>query len=329
MMQFITLTYSIIAFVFVQQDSVQTQNFVQPRPLARGIADIQSRIQADKRLASSLEEAVQDHVAKFGEILYGTYGQEGDPAVKLLNLKEAYDSVHSVVENGITGQVWPAVGQLGQAVLDFWSEASPSVNNINAFQQMTLEGLRLRTTLSELNGYREQISRDTNILQTLEQKSADMAAQQDTERADSGSDVTAQLTTDLVPPTFPPDVDLKALDDAILLGRWLDLGNRAFKNQTDESEFYQKFPNLQQFRTIAEIRSPRTEVEALAVGSTGPRVRAPGNAVKRNCDHDPSVIAACTPPCSYGPGGRQCAYYSPEGLARECAAAKQRCSEKP
>jgi hypothetical protein len=308
-MRFMALTYSIIGFVFVQQDSAQTQTFVQPRPLSRGIADIQSRIQADKRLASSLEEAVQDHVAKFGEILYSTYGQEGDPAVKLLKLKEAYDSVHSAVENGVTGQVWPAVGQLGQAVLDFWSEANPSVNNINAFQQMTLEGLRLRTTLSELNGYREQIARDTDILQTLEQKSADEAAQQDNERADSGSDVTAPLTMDLVPPTLPPGVDLKALDDALLLERWLDLGNRAFKNQNEESAFYQKFPNLQKFQKIADTRSPRTEVE---------RTSAPAS---REAPCDQWVRIACHPTI-------RGVYSDPAADAAACAWATKACAEE-
>jgi hypothetical protein len=168
---------------------------VQPPPLAPGIADVQARIATNTKLMDGLSEAVQDHISKFGEILYTVYGQQGDPAKKLLDLKQAYDAVHSAVVNGVTGQVGPAVGQLGQALLDFGSDPTfkwlgpyaRSVKNINALQQVLLEGAQLKQTLTELNDYKAQVTRDTNILRDLQKKSSEIAA-----RSKGGSTVTTK-----------------------------------------------------------------------------------------------------------------------------------------
>ena len=51
------------------------------------------------------------------------------------------------------------------------------------------------------------------------------------------------------------------LDNAVLLCKWLDIGNRAFSNEPEESAFYQRFPALDQCRAIAEYRSPAFEVK--------------------------------------------------------------------
>lgn len=246
------------------QTSNQAATFVQPRtqsdagPLARGIADIRARIDRNKQLADGLRDAVTEHVLSIGEFIYGAYGQKEDPGRRLVELKKAYDDVRTDVKNGLTGQVWQAVGQLGQALLDCASDSeclpAPQyqvgqnvLKGIDVLQQIGWESARLKTTLSELHSYEDAILRDTNIEQSLEQKNTDL---------------TLPLTDDPVLPTIPPGVDLSALDDAVLMNRWLDLGNRAFASKSDEDKFYEKFPTLGQFRAIAETRAPITEVEA-------------------------------------------------------------------
>jgi len=252
------LLYIATILLLVQRVPIEAQIFVQPRPLAKGIADVQAQIAKETELANGLRDAVSEHAINFGKILYGAYGQEGDPAKELIKLREAYESVHSAVENGVTGQVWPAVGQLGQALLDYGSELNPTVNNINAFQQMGWEAGRLKITLSELNGYTAQITRDTEILQSLESKSADIAAR----RSPDNTNVTSlPPTADSILPVIPAKVDLSALDDALLMDRWLDVGNRAFKDQSEEDHFYSRFPAFKKFQKVAETQSPRADVE--------------------------------------------------------------------
>ena len=51
------------------------------------------------------------------------------------------------------------------------------------------------------------------------------------------------------------------LDNAVLLCKWLDIGNRAFSTEPEESAFYQRFPGLDQCRAVAEYRSPAFEVQ--------------------------------------------------------------------
>src|SRR5215475_3762377 len=69
------------------------------RPLGRGIADIQARIQRNKQLTDELQEAVAGHVQSIGELIYAAYGQNQDPGRLLIELKKAYDDVHNAVQN--------------------------------------------------------------------------------------------------------------------------------------------------------------------------------------------------------------------------------------
>jgi len=282
MTNFFTLIFIVSIFLVAQCPiAAQSVTLVQPpsksqaksRPLAKGIADVQARIAKNNELANSLQDAVREHAIKIGEILYSSYGQKKSPATKLIKLKEAYESVHGAVENGVTGQVWPAVGQFGQALLDFGSDPtfkwlSPqgqsAVNNINAFQQIGWEVARLKTTQSELDGYNTQIDTDTKILQSLQSESSDIAARQNSDSTDTNPGISLPPTVDPVLPVTPPG-DFSALDDAILINKWLDLGNRAFTDQSQEDSFYSEFPAYKQFKNIAETRSPLTEVEQAAV----------------------------------------------------------------
>lgn len=281
-MKLLRLVCIISMFLFIARlIAAQTGTFVQPksksRPLARGISDVQARIAKEQEEADHLQNAVSEHVLNIGKILYSTYGQEGDPAKKLIDLKNAYESVHSAVENGVTGQVWPAVGQFGQALLDFGSDPtfkwlSPqwrsAVNNINAFQQIGWEAARLKTTQSQLDGYQAQINTDNAIRQSLESESDKIAARQDSDNTDSTPETAPASTTDPILPVTPSG-DFSALDDAILINKWLDLGNRAFTDQSQEDTFYSEFPAYMRFKNIAETQSPITDVEhaALPVGS--------------------------------------------------------------
>lgn len=242
-------------------------------PLAKGIADIQAIISRDRRLAQALNDSVMEHLQNMGEIIYGAYGQKEDPAVHLIELKQAYDGVHSAVVNGVTGQVWQALGQLGQALLDCASDSTclPAPNyqvgqdllkGMNVLQQIGWESARLETTLSELNAYNAEIATDTGIEQTLEQKNVEIQARQDPNSTNSDSDTTPLATDDPVLPIIPAGTNLSALDDALLMLRWMDLGNRAFANKDEEDRFYARFPALQRFKTIAETYAPITEVEA-------------------------------------------------------------------
>jgi hypothetical protein len=68
------------------------------------------------------------------------------------------------------------------------------------------------------------------------------------------------------------------LENAVLLCKWLDIGNRAFSNEAEEGAFYQRFPALDQCRAIAEYRSPAFEVKNWArmrVENIGRRTLSP------------------------------------------------------
>jgi hypothetical protein len=244
-------------------------NLRRPRPLARGIADVQARIERNEKILNGLRVAVLGHFEQLGEILYEAYGNEKSPAHKILKIKDALKDVRDAYENGKTGQVDEAFGQLGQALLDFGSDPtfrwlSPyqkSISALNTGQQLTFETARLWTTLEEIKAYDEQVNRDTEISHSLEEKSAEIEARHTQDSGDSSPDVTLPTPDDSVVLTTPSRPDPSTLDDAILIARWLDLGNRAFKDKVEEENFYKKFPAYQKFRVVAETHSPRTEVE--------------------------------------------------------------------
>lgn len=51
------------------------------------------------------------------------------------------------------------------------------------------------------------------------------------------------------------------LDDAVLLDRWLNLGNRAFDNQQQADGFFQQHPSLTKYRDVADDHAPISEIE--------------------------------------------------------------------
>ena len=194
---------NLFIFVMLFGISASAQPSGQPAPLAKGIGDVQARIEQSTKQIDGLKEAFQEHLNKFGEIIYSVYGQEGDPAKKLLDLKVAYDGVHDAVINGVTGRIAPAVGQLGQALLDCGSDPTcfgphaVYIKNINALQQVLWEGARLKETLTEWNNYKAQVAKDTDILRDLEKKNTELIA-----RGKIGGS-----TNPAAPPVFvqPPD----------------------------------------------------------------------------------------------------------------------------
>lgn len=72
------------------------------------------------------------------------------------------------------------------------------------------------------------------------------------------------------------DAQSLTVDGAFLLTRWLDLGNRAFATDSEEHDFYKRFPSLVRYRDVAEYRSPASEFDD-----------EPGN-VQRLAGRDPS-----------------------------------------
>jgi len=244
--------------------------------LAKGIADLKARIAVEDKLAAELDNAVLGHFERMGEII----GSENKGTLGLLiKLKDAWKGVGTAWKNGSEGQVWPACGQLGQAVLNCLSKpvcagtimppaaefSEEFIQPVNLVQQFTWEGLRTLTTMSERNGYRVQAEKDRGILQNLEQKSAEIDARPGPDRKDPNTDVTLPTADDTVLPITPPDANMSVWNDAVLIARWLDLGNRAFADKNEQDSFYRKFPAYQQFRMVAETHSPRTEVERAAV----------------------------------------------------------------
>ncbi len=256
--------------------------------LAKGIADLKARIAVEDKLAAELDNAVLGHIEEMGEIV----GRENKGPVGLvLKIKEACKDVGEAWKNGREGQLWPAVGQLGQAVLDCASDpvcagtVMPPVAPYSEFiapvdfaEESTFAGLRTLTTMSERNGYRVQAEKDRGILQNLEQKSAEIDARPGPERKDPSTDVTLPTADDTVLPITPPDANLSAWNDALLIARWFDLGNRAFKDKDEEDSFYKKFPGYQKFRMVAETHSPRTEITDFVArcAPTGPESSASG-----------------------------------------------------
>jgi hypothetical protein len=211
------LLQAFFAFLLVLGRTLEAQQSGQQVPLAKGIADVQERIKNNTKLIDDMNATVQEHLLRFGEIIYTVYGQENDPAKKLLDLKAAYDAVHSAVVNGVTGQVNAAIGQLGQVLLDCGSDPgclgpyATSVKNINALQQALWEGARLKETLNELTDLQAEVAQDTKILQNLIQKSADMSARQSDGGAVDPSDSDEPSIHPPVPVTLPDNPTLDRL----------------------------------------------------------------------------------------------------------------------
>src|SRR5215217_5424983 len=234
--------------------SIEIRAQPKPRPYDRGISDVKTRISRSEEFRRVHDQQLQKHLQNFGEIIYGIYGQEGDPAKVLIQLKQSYEAVLDALKNGVTGQVWPAVGQLGQAILDYWSDRDQRVKGINAFQQLLLESASLKQTLTERDRYRQQIARDTLILQQLEAKQRNVLSQGPTPKTLNDRPSSPKVEFENA------QVDLSALDNAILLGQWLSVGDRAFEGSQQKELFYKRFVELRQFEEIARFRSPQAEV---------------------------------------------------------------------
>jgi hypothetical protein len=237
-----------------------------PGPLQKGIDDVKARIAKNTQIAETLRDSVSEHATELGEIIYKAYGQENDPVQHLIELKDAYDDVHAAVTNGVTGQVWPAVSQLGQAALDLWVERAKASGSelylilkpINDAQQVAFGLARIKVDLMDQDTNDAQIKSDGAILQRLQDKAANIANQEPgSSPGESGS-----LSLQPLPLVHPPDVDLSALDNFILMANWLDLGNRAFNSRIQRAQFYRDFPVLKQFEKLAEIGSPQSQANA-------------------------------------------------------------------
>jgi hypothetical protein len=217
------------------------------KPLGRGIQDVTDRIAQNKRQVGQLDNDVQGRVLQIGKIIYTAYGQTGDPGRVLLDLKETTEQVIQTIEAARTGRGNAA--EVAQLILDDWSDLNRWVKAINVGQKVTIGELApLVNTLMLRDQYQKEIATDTQILGNLQAESASLGARN-----------TTPAPVQIQPQTRK--FDFSALDDAVLLSRWLDMGNRAFSDPREEDAFYKRYPALERFRSVAETMSPRTDVE--------------------------------------------------------------------
>jgi hypothetical protein len=76
-----------------------------------------------------------------------------------------------------------------------------------------------------------------------------------------GARESSREASNQVPDLQGQNDSVSELDNAVLLCKWLDIGNRAFSTEPEQSAFYQRFPALDQCRAVAEYRSPAFEVQ--------------------------------------------------------------------
>jgi hypothetical protein len=76
-----------------------------------------------------------------------------------------------------------------------------------------------------------------------------------------GARESSREASNQVPDLQGQNDSVSELDNAVLLSKWLDIGNRAFSTEPKKSAFYQRFPALDQCRAVAEYRSPAFEVQ--------------------------------------------------------------------
>jgi hypothetical protein len=286
--------------------------------LGRGIQSVQSNIAVNQKRANDLRNDISSSLIRIGGIVYTSYGQKKDPGRLVLSLKESIDNAVDALRAGNTRQGLELVGKVGQITLDLWSEENTAVNTVNAIQQILWELGNLRKTTSELSNCEQRIATDTQILSKLEAKNTDLQS-----RIDSQVSKTNPVNQNDTRPTQA--VDLSALDDAVTLNRWLDLGNRAFANKTEEDAFYRRFPDLLKYRTIAETYSPRTEVlrDRAAASKFAPSMKAANPDHSRLVGQCELARGACLNKC--GIPGFPMKYPEYNACVAGCNAAKTSC----
>ena len=235
--------------------------------LGKGIQDVNARIAQNEQHINQLENAVTGYVLKIGKIIYTAYGQKGDPGRALLDLQDKIEQDLETIAAARSGQ--PNTDRIAQLILDEWSELNPVVKNINASQQLLGQLAPLVEALWERNNYQQQIATDTQILGRLEAENANLGQQS----SNSPSAPPPPAPTVIEMRTQAIAFDFSALDDSVLVSRWLDMGNRAFANRQEEDGFYRKHPEFSKYRQIADYRSPESEVEQDLAKKSAPTVR--------------------------------------------------------
>jgi hypothetical protein len=91
------------------------------------------------------------------------------------------------------------------------------------------------------------------------------------------------------PPPEPRRTDYSELDDAVLVNRWRDLGNRAFSNKAEEDAFYRRHPEYLKYRKTAELRSPADDVDRDSVKPKDKQSQI------QNCQ---ATMSSCSKGCS-------------------------------
>jgi hypothetical protein len=129
----------------------------------------------------------------------------------------------------------------------------------------------------------------------------------------------------LPPPTPPRPVesrrtDYSELDDAVLVNRWRDLGNRAFSNKAEEDAFYRRHPEYLKYRKTAELRSPADDIDRDSVKPKDKQSQI------QNCQ---ATMSSCSKGCtSKDPGtigGLIAAMQEEARCMQRCAASADSC----
>jgi hypothetical protein len=150
--------------------------------------------------------------------------------------------------------------------LDLWSEKNPKIEAINVGQQIAWELAEASQILRERAAREKEVNRDDEILRWLEAKNEALKSRAAADQNWTPKPPKPPGGTDTpVPPPPPPRPGLNGavVDEWEQLQRWLDRGNRAFDDRTQEDQFYRAYPMLKPLREIAETGSPADEAEDL------------------------------------------------------------------
>ena len=146
------------------------------------------------------------------------------PFQKTASIMSPSTDVDAAIQKGLLGSVAPSEGPMEQA------DSSPVANGQSS---------------------------PTGTARPLE--SASMAGT--TTVVQPGTPVFRATITPL-PPASPVEsrrTDYSELDDAVLVNRWLDLGNPGFSNKAEEDAFYRRHPEYLKYRKIADAGPPPPE----------------------------------------------------------------------
>ncbi len=230
-------------------------------PLAPGIRDVQNRMLTARQLAEKLRDGHKDSFLAISRILYEGGGGALDPGRQILEIEGLLRTTIEGIEQGQRGLILEPFGKALQLSVDLVISKMPEsplrskLLVANLSQQVGHEILRAAQSEQEARMFDRLADTYSKIGQIL------TASESSWQKRQALSHTKKPIIQRKTTATLANAVPNGQGDSLIDLLQWVNQGNRTFSNPTQENRFYTRNPELRQFRSIGEIRSPESEFE--------------------------------------------------------------------